>query len=338
MTLISSRRRFIAGAGGTVAAGLLPGIGMAQGGGVSIDIGTMAAGSAWYQYGIQFSQYMKPALPEGSVINVRPYAAADGNLMLIEADDRIQLGLTFSVNLRWAHARMTDVTPATADNVRVLFGGIDRYYVAPMVLEGFGMDTLSEAIAAERPLRISTLQAGSLGDITTGLLLRAHGIDEATLRGWGGSINRVALQAASEALVTNRADVWINPITATHPRAQELSFSHPLRFLGLSDAAMAEMEALGYVPNELPGGAYPSQAEPVMLPGTVTIAIVHKDMPDEIAYALTSSVIDNLATLKEENAGLDDFDLALAATPAMTGDTPLHPGAERAFRDAGIDI
>lgn len=328
------RRGFLGAMGGAAGlAAMSPSALLAQ---AQLDMATMNVGSAWYQYGVLLSQYMQRELPDGSVVNVRDFAGGDGNLRLIENDDRVQAAVTFSMNVAWARRGMTDISEATAENVTLLAGAMDQYYIGMMALDSIGVDTLSEAIAQERGLHIATTPPGSSGDIGVSLLLRAHGIDEATLNSWGGSISRVSLQAASENMVTGRADLWVNMLVAGHPRATELAFGHPLRFIGLSDEAMANMTDLGLNPAELPAGAFEGHDAGVMLPGTSTILIANQNLDEDYAYQMVKAITGNLDGIKSEMSSLGGWDMAAAADTELAGGIPLHPGAERAFREAGI--
>ncbi|MYZ47126.1 TAXI family TRAP transporter solute-binding subunit [Propylenella binzhouense] len=328
-----SRRQFVAG---TLAASTMLAGGRAFAQAQSVDIGTMAAGSSWYQYGIQMAQFLKDALPAGGTVNVRPYAAAVGNVKLINAGEKIQVGMTFSCNLRWARAKMTDVQDATAENVRALAGSLDQYYLVIVTKAGSGFADVSAALAAKKPVRFTCLQPGSLGAVTTDMLLRAHGIDEATLKSWGGSINRGALEAAASALVEDKADVWVQPAAVGHPKVQEIAYSYDVEWCTIADPAMQKMVDLGYQRAVLPKGSFDDMKSDMVYPGATTVLIVNKDMSDDLAYGLTKQLIDNAAALKEQNKALSPFDPKVAWKSENIGGVPLHPGAERAYREAGM--
>src|SRR5690606_38821557 len=140
---------------------------------------------------------------------------------------------------------------------------------------------------------------------------------------WGGSIQRVSLQAASENMATGRADVWVNMLVGGHPRTMELAHSHDLRFLGLSEEAMNNMRELGFVPSELPAGAFPGHDEGVMLPGTATLLIANEELDEEVVYAVTKALIENIDAIKQENASLRGWDLKAAADTELAGGIPL---------------
>jgi len=328
------RRTVLGGLSAAAVSGLLPGAALAQA--ETIDIGTMGVGSTWYQYGVLLSQYIKQGLPDGSIVNVRPYAAADGNLRLIEADDRIKLGLTFSTNIAWAKAGMTEISDATADNVQLIAAGLDQYYIGMAALASQEYDTISAALEVGDGPAISTLPPGSLGEIGTIQILRAHGMDEAALEAQGGSITRVGIQAAAEAVVTKRSDVWLNPISRGHPRMTELTISNDIKLLGISDEAMAKMTDLGFSAAVLPAGSFKGQDEDITLPGTSTTLIANAALSEETVYQVTKSLIDNLDAIKSENASLSGLTLEGMADTTRAGNIELHPGAKRAYEEAGV--
>jgi TRAP transporter TAXI family solute receptor len=328
-----ARRDVLGGLGAAAALGLAPRSAMAQA--IAIDMGTHDVGTTWYQYGVMLSQYLQAGMPAGSLVNVRPYAAAEGNLLLIEANDRIQIGMTFSTNVAWARAGLTDITQATANNVRLIAAGLDQYYIGMTALRSKGYGTVTKALEAAGS-RITTGPAGSLGAQATQLILRAHGLDEAKLTAAGGSVTRVGVQAASEAAVTGRADVWINPISEGHPRMTELALSHDVEIIELADSQMAELTKLGFVPSILPAGSFRGQDVDKTLPGMSTVIIANAALDEQTAYLITKSLIDNVEKIRAENASMKVMAPKTMADVALGGGAELHPGAARAYREAGV--
>ena len=62
--------------------------------------------------------------------------------------------------------------------------------------------------------------------------------------------------------------------------------------------------------------------------------IVHKDMPDATAYAITKAVIENRDAIVSENKAMEGFVAKDAWRPENVG-IPLHPGAVRYYRERG---
>ncbi|MBS3681567.1 TAXI family TRAP transporter solute-binding subunit [Ornithinibacillus massiliensis] len=67
--------------------------------------------------------------------------------------------------------------------------------------------------------------------------------------------------------------------------------------------------------------------------GVNNVLLTHKDVSDDVAYALTKGIYENLDTLKDTHNAAKDIDIqnALQNLPA-----PLHPGAKKYFDEQGI--
>ena len=68
--------------------------------------------------------------------------------------------------------------------------------------------------------------------------------------------------------------------------------------------------------------------------GFPTVFITHKDVDAELVYLVTKTIGDNKAALVAAHKGLAKFDPASAWRPELVG-LPLHPGAEKYYREKG---
>jgi TRAP-type uncharacterized transport system substrate-binding protein len=68
--------------------------------------------------------------------------------------------------------------------------------------------------------------------------------------------------------------------------------------------------------------------------GFPMVLITNKELPEPVAYTVTKTVIENKDALVRGHAGLSEFDPKTAWQPDKVG-LPLHPGAERAYREKG---
>jgi TRAP transporter TAXI family solute receptor len=107
-----------------------------------------------------------------------------------------------------------------------------------------------------------------------------------------------------------------------------------VRFLGLDPDAARALAPLGYNPATMPAETFKGQSEPVKTVGFPTVLITNKDLPEAVAYTVTKTVLDNKDALVRGHAGLGEFDPKTAWQPDKVG-IPLHPGAEKAYREKG---
>lgn len=90
-----------------------------------------------------------------------------------------------------------------------------------------------------------------------------------------------------------------------------------------------------YVRVTLPPDLYAGLAneEAVVTVGVPVVLVTSTSLPDETVHALTRSVFDRLAALGEHDALLQGLDRGRMARGT---NAPLHPGAERYLREAGL--
>jgi TRAP transporter TAXI family solute receptor len=92
--------------------------------------------------------------------------------------------------------------------------------------------------------------------------------------------------------------------------------------------------ALGYTAATMAADTFKNQSQPVTTVGFPTVLIANKDLPEPVAYTVTKTVIENKDALVRGHAGLGGFDPQTAWQADRVG-VPLHPGAERAYREKG---
>jgi TRAP transporter TAXI family solute receptor len=136
-------------------------------------------------------------------------------------------------------------------------------------------------------------------------------------------------------MTDGKADIWIQVVTAGHPAVSELAISTDLVFLPFSEAIIKKMQAYGYEQSTLPAKAFKGQDQEVRGVGFPTILIAHREMKPELAYVLTKTLIEKKSELVKAHAGFKDF-LPEEAWKFERYSIPLHPGAEKYYRQTGM--
>lgn len=86
---------------------------------------------------------------------------------------------------------------------------------------------------------------------------------------------------------------------------------------------------------EFPPGTYPNQDELIRTVGSPNVLVTRNDIPEEVVYAVTKVIWENLATLQEIHGATRDMRLEIAIQGLGA---PLHPGAARYYREVGLEI
>ncbi|CCY82220.1 tRAP transporter solute receptor TAXI family [Clostridium sp. CAG:149] len=116
----------------------------------------------------------------------------------------------------------------------------------------------------------------------------------------------------------------------------DLSVQTPSRLLKYTASELNQIlsENSFYYPATIPAGTYKGQAEDVDSFGVKCLVCVDEDMEEELVYELTSILYSSREALGEEQALLkpmSDDGFMYSELPI-----PLHPGAERFYREQGL--
>ncbi|MEM1428228.1 MAG: TAXI family TRAP transporter solute-binding subunit [Pseudomonadota bacterium] len=146
------------------------------------------------------------------------------------------------------------------------------------------------------------------------------------------------LQAAeqSQALCDNNIDAMI--YTVGHPSGsiQEATTACDSTLVNVSnDATAALVEANPfYRTATIPGGMYRGNDGDTQTFGVGATFVTSADVPDEVVYEVVKAVFDNIDQFKGLHPAFANLDPSEMAQDGLSA--PLHPGAERYFREAGL--
>ena len=300
---------------------------------VNLAFSTLGQGTAWYVYGATMAELLRKSLPPGSNVDVKPFSGGVGNPKLV-AKNETPLGLSFTVTNRWA-MEGKEAYDAKIDNLRGLVGGLDSYYLAIMSAKKLNLNSLKDVKDRKIPVKLSTLQVGSLGEFAARQVLREYGMTYADIKSFGGSTAHTGYNVIVDAFKDGRTDLLIAVVTPKHPSITEITTFSDVKFLELEPERAKGLQALGYKPVTMPAETFKNQTQPVKAVGFPTVLITNKDLPEPVAYTITKTMLDNKDALVRGHAGLAEFDPKTAWQPDEVG-LPLHPGAERAFREKGL--
>ncbi len=113
---------------------------------------------------------------------------------------------------------------------------------------------------------------------------------------------------------------------------KDLALSLPVTIVSVPNS-VAETLGAPFIAATIPAGTYEGQSEDVPTLAITNILVTHSDVSDEVAYEMTKQLFENL----------DDMVAAHAAAKAISAENgpkglplPLHPGAERYYKEKGL--
>lgn len=126
-------------------------------------------------------------------------------------------------------------------------------------------------------------------------------------------------------------------ITAGTPTSSvtELSNGHAIKIVPLAGESIDKLIEVQpyYAKVVLPAGTYNGQDADVDTIAVRAIWATHADLSDEMAYAVTKALYENTETLGQVHAKGKEISLDKALESISV---PLHPGAEKYYREKGI--
>jgi TRAP transporter TAXI family solute receptor len=150
-----------------------------------------------------------------------------------------------------------------------------------------------------------------------------------------GTITELKPDVAQTALCANRIDASL--LLVGHPSgavARQLA-ACPTRLLPIQGPEVDKVVqgAPQFRPGEIPATAYGLEAA-VPSFGVRATLVTTASMGDDVVYRLTKALLDDLDQLRKAHPALAGLMPATMAKEGLTA--PLHPGAARAYREAGV--
>ena len=167
-------------------------------------------------------------------------------------------------------------------------------------------------------------------------VLEAEGISLADVEAWGGSIEYVdspSEDSRIEAIERGSLDaVFDEGIKGWGPIALE----HGMRFLALGKGSAQKLQEMGWPVGPLPPDRFPDAESGLLAPSFSGWPIVtHADLPDEVAYQFAAALDGARPGIAFDWDGPVSLSDLCNPSDGTALDSPLHPGAERYYREQG---
>ncbi|MCS0495544.1 TAXI family TRAP transporter solute-binding subunit [Ancylobacter mangrovi] len=302
---------------------------------VKLRFGTVGVGSAWYNYGAGIADLVGPKLPKGSTIDVLPIAGGVGNIKLIQ-NGEAELGISFAVTSAEACGGF-GTFPEKQDKVMGLIGGLDTYYFGTFVTKSSGVTSWQDIVDGKNKFHLLTTKAGGTGEQAVRQVLSLMGSSKDDVAAKGGMIEPSTRSGTAEIIKDGQADGWAHVVTKGHPAATQITTVNDMIMIPLPDDVIKGMvEKYGWSAVTVPPNTFKGQTEPVKTVRAASNILIAKSVPDDVAYTFAKMLVENAAALPKIHAALSDFDPKMAADPALNGNCPIHPGAAKYYREAGL--
>jgi TRAP transporter TAXI family solute receptor len=140
----------------------------------------------------------------------------------------------------------------------------------------------------------------------------------------------------SQALCDNKIDAFIYMVGHPNGSIKEATTSCDAKLVPATGAAIDKIVADNpyYAYSSVPAGMYRGSDEDVKSFGVAATMVTTSDVSDDVVYAVTKAVFDNFDTFKRLHPAFANLQKENMIKDGLS--IPLHPGAEKYYREAGL--
>ncbi|NKC32480.1 TAXI family TRAP transporter solute-binding subunit [Falsiroseomonas selenitidurans] len=202
---------------------------------------------------------------------------------------------------------------------------------------GAGGPTGMREILTQPGLKIACPQRSSTDEMTLQRILKFLGSSPDQIRSSGGRYLNGSYADIGAAFADGQVDYLYAALAKPAALLTEIGQGrHEAQLVGFPDDIRQHLiSAYAYSEGVLPAATYPKlQSTDLKVTTMDSVIMVHESLPEPVAYGVTRTLIKNKGTrLTQIHASMGAFNPAVAW---KYEGLPLHPGAARAFREAGV--
>jgi uncharacterized protein len=284
----------------------------------------------WYPTATAISDMVNKAY-EGQPVSTLPGKGAIGNALAV-GSGQVDFGLSYGPFLLAVYEGNNPVLNRDGlKDLRVVASVVPN--TVQIVLAGDVPDTVFPAVKDGGKLRIGVGAKGSSNLFGIEKILMENGADFAAVERNGGFVMEGAQEGLLDAFLNRQIDVYTNTVgTGASDFQQALATRSSRLYAVPEDIRQKMIKNWGYVAYDIPANTYAGQTEVVPSLDLSTLVITNASMDDDMVYEMVKRMAENKSRLVSAYSGFANWepkDMAIGAP------IPLHPGAEKYYREVG---
>ncbi|HNU11982.1 MAG TPA: TAXI family TRAP transporter solute-binding subunit [Rubrivivax sp.] len=288
-----------------------------------INVLTGGQSGVYYPLGVALGQIYTKAIPDAKT-SVQATKASVENLNLIQAG-RGEIAFTLGDSLSDAWKGVEEAGfKAPLKSLRAV-AGIYPNYIQIVASADSGIKTLADL----KGKRISVGAPRSGTELNARAILKAAGLSYADF----SKVEYLPFGESVELMKNRQLDVTLQSAGLGVASIRDLSTSVPINVVAVPADVVGKIGDPAYQAATIPANTYTGQAQDVPTVAVRNFLVTGEKVPADTVYAMTKALFDNLDQMVAAHAAAKAIraEDAPKATPV-----PLHPGAERYYREAGL--
>ncbi|WP_428977890.1 TAXI family TRAP transporter solute-binding subunit [Rhodoligotrophos appendicifer] len=289
-----------------------------------VNIVTGGTSGVYYPLGVALSKLYGAALPDAK-ISVQSTKASVENLNLLEAGRaEVAFSLGDAVADAWNGEKEAGF-PNKLEKLRAI-GGLYNNYVQIIATEASGIKTLADL----KGKRISVGAPRSGTELNARAVLKAAGLTYEDF----SKVEYLPFGESVDLMKNRQLDVTLQSAGLGVSSIRDLATSVPIVVVPVPADVVEKIGNPAYQAANIPASTYDGQSADVPAVAITNILVTREGVAEETVYLLTKAMFDHLDQLSMAHSAAK----AINAKQAIKGlPIPLHPGAARYYKEAGIE-
>lgn len=287
-----------------------------------MSIGTGSTGGAYYPIGVALAEILTTNL--GTQATAEVTGGSLDNLMLINQGD-CDIGIAQGNNMMDAYNGTGDYEGNAYTNINALFGGLSKGYFQVVVLDDSPIQSMSDLVgkkvcmgpAGNGAIAVADIIWGKYGftkeDVKTTYVAYDDGITQLE----DGNMDAVVIQTAIPASA-------IQQLAAGNKAYRLLDVDEEI-----ANELCEEYGYFGY--GTIDTSVYDNMPQEAHTMYISNMVAVRADLDEDLVYEMTKAIFENLEIVQSSHKAASGLTLENAVRVSI----PMHPGAERYFKEIG---
>ncbi|MBC9073323.1 TAXI family TRAP transporter solute-binding subunit [Thauera sp. CAU 1555] len=288
-----------------------------------VTVLTGGTSGVYYPLGVALSKVYGDNIPNART-SVQSTKASAENLNLLQAGrGEVGFSLGDAVSAAWTGNEEAGFK-TKLDKLRGL-AGIYTNYIQIVASADSGITSLADL----KGKRVSVGAPRSGTELNARAIFKGAGMSYDDL----GKVEYLPFGESVELMKNRQLDATLQSAGLGVASIRDLANAIKIVVIPVPAEVVAKIGDAAYQPATIPANTYEGQGTDVQTAGIRNILVTHAGVPDDVVYGMTKSMFENLDQLVAAHAAAKAIKAEGAADNLPL---PLHPGAERYYREAGL--
>jgi TRAP transporter TAXI family solute receptor len=288
-----------------------------------VNVLTGGTSGVYYPLGVALTKIYADKIPEARTTVQSTKASVENLNLLQQGRGEVGFSLGDSVAAAWAG----DEEAGFKSKLSKIRGMAAIYpnYIQIVARGDSGIKTLADL----KGKRVSVGAPRSGTELNARAIFKAAGMTYEDF----GKVEYLPFAESVELVKNRQIDATLQSAGLGVASIRDLAATNPITIVPIPADVVGKVGNPVYVAENIPAGTYDGQTEDVPTAAVVNFLVTHTGVSDDLVYQMTKSMYENLDVLAASHATAKDIkrEEAVKGMPI-----PLHPGAEKYFRETGV--